>query len=141
MRSALSRPAGGGPGGTVSVGACPAVPAGDRSAAGIGTMAVSALAPGAFVVVVACDVLAAFDDVAGGEELQAARTSAPAAARAATARARRCEERRDMGRDGSRWPSPGNGTGTGRRRPGRPDPGEGRDREAVPWPVPADGAH
>src|SRR5271167_4458630 len=110
MRSALSRPAGGAPVGTVTVGACPAVPAGDRSAAGMGPMAVSALAPGTPVVVVApappplpvlCDVLVVLEEVAAGEELQAARASAPATVRATRATARRWGVGRDMGRDGS----------------------------------------
>ena len=94
----------------VTVGACPAVPAGDRSAAGMGTMASSALLPGTPVVVVVDDVLDVFDD---GEELQAASTSAPATARATRARTRRCGRGNDMGCDGSRWSPPG--TGTGRR--------------------------
>ena len=77
--------------GTVTAGARPAVPAGDRSVAGMGPTAVSALPPGTAVVVVestplpppvVCDVLAAFEELADGEELQAARPSAPAAARA-----------------------------------------------------------
>ena len=46
MRSALWRQVGGVPVGTVTVGACPAVPAGDRSAAGMGAMASSGLAAG-----------------------------------------------------------------------------------------------
>ena len=99
--------------GTFTVGACPAVPAGETSAAGMGPMAVSALLPGAAVVVVVAleplpvspDVPAVLEDVADGVdgELQAARTSVPAAASATMARARRRGRGSDMGRDGSRW--------------------------------------
>src|ERR1700733_2155717 len=102
MRSALSSPVGGVPLGTVTVGAWPAVPAGDRSAAGMVPMAV--LCPAALVVVVG-ETFAALDELEG-DELQAARPSAPAAARATRASARRRRVRRGMGRDGSRW-SPG----------------------------------
>jgi len=49
MRSALSRRVGGGPGGTVTVGAVPAVPAGERSAGGMGPMATRAPPPGTVV--------------------------------------------------------------------------------------------
>ncbi len=50
------------------------------------------------------------EEVVDGEELQAARTSVPTAARATRARARRFGVGRDMGRDGS-WPPTGPGTG------------------------------
>src|ERR1700677_3299980 len=111
MRSALSRWAGGGPVGMVSVGGCPAVPAGDRSAAGMGTMASSALLPGTVVLVVVEEELATADVFDEGEELQAASTSAPTAARATRARTRRCGRGNDMGCDGSPWPPPATGTG------------------------------
>ena len=80
MRSALWRPEGGAPAGTVTVGACPAVPAGDRSAVGMVPMVVTC--PAALVVVVVAsgplpvlyETLAAPDEW-DGEELQAARPS------------------------------------------------------------------
>jgi hypothetical protein len=66
--------------------------------------------PLAFVVVVVAlgplpvlyDVLATLAEFEDGEELQAARPSAPAALRATRASARRRGVRRGMGRDGSR---------------------------------------
>ena len=55
MRSADSRPVGGAPAGTVTVGAVPAVPAGDRSAAGMGAGGAAVVVGAAGVVVVGLD--------------------------------------------------------------------------------------
>src|SRR5580692_11757486 len=120
MRSALSSEVGAVPAGTVTVGGVPAAPAGERSAAGIGAMAMRAPPPGAVVEVAdgplprACVVVVLVAPVEDdGDELQAARTNAPATTNvAATAQAREC--RWSMSRDGSRsLPPPGG------RRPGR----------------------
>ena len=112
MRSALWSDVGGVPDGTVTVGAFPAVPAGDRSAAGIGRMASSGLSPGTVVVVLVPEVAlpiplpeatvpVALPAGCDGEELQAARPSALAAPiRSATVRASGVRE--NMRRDGSR---------------------------------------
>ena len=116
MRSALCRPEGGVPAGTVTVGACPAVPAGERSAVGMGLMAT--VAPSLLVVVVVAsgplpvfdEVLATLEELEDGEELQAARPSAPAALSATRASTRRRGVRRGMGRDGSRWSPARRGT-------------------------------
>jgi hypothetical protein len=103
MRSALCSDVGGVPEGILMVGAVPAVPAGERSAAGMGAMApppgvVVELPPAATVVVVAdeplpvlCDVFATFEDADefDGEELQAARPSAQNAPSAASVQGRR----------------------------------------------------
>src|SRR5277367_3507858 len=87
MRSALWSEVGGALDGTVTLGAWPAVPAGDWSAAGMGTMASSGLCPGTVVAELGLALLAAFvlvvapePDGLDDEELQAARPSAPAAA-------------------------------------------------------------
>ena len=101
------------PEGTSTVGAVPAVPAGERSAAGMGAMAgagagaVVEVPPGGTVVVVAdgplpvlYEVLATLDEF-DGEELQAARPRAPAAP-SATGERPGAEVGDDMGRDGSR---------------------------------------
>ncbi len=88
MRSALSSDVGGVPEGTVTVGAFPAVPAGERSAAGMGKTATRAPPPAAEVDVADWPLLPVVDDVVAdpadveGEELHAARPSAPAAPRA-----------------------------------------------------------
>ena len=95
------------------VGVVPVVPAGERSAAGIGSIepleAVVGVPPAVVVVVVAdgplpvlYEVLATFEDadVFDGDELQAARPTAPAAP---STRARvQGRWGSDMGRDGSR---------------------------------------
>jgi hypothetical protein len=96
MRSALSNDFGGAPAGTVTVGALPAVPAGERSPDGIGAMATDLPPPGAVVDAgsdaAEPDVFETFDvfdapDGVEGEELHAARPSAPAAPiKSATAR-------------------------------------------------------
>ncbi len=94
----------------MTVGAVPAVPAGDWSALGIGPMARSGPPPASVVeVAVAEGPLPVLDEVLAtacfplgdGEELQAARPNAPAAARRHT-RAHGREWRLCMGRDGSR---------------------------------------
>jgi hypothetical protein len=108
MRSALSSLVGGAPGGTVTVGAVPNVPAGDRSAAGMGPIASSAPPPGAVVGVerplplwVVDVALEGFD----GEELQADRPNAPAVASAAATNQGR-DVRGSMARDGTRCAGP-----------------------------------
>jgi hypothetical protein len=76
---------GGVPVGTVTVGAVPAVPAGERSAAGIAPIAFKGLPGGAVTVVDGPTpvVVVAEPDV-DGEELQAASPRAPARTRAVT---------------------------------------------------------
>src|SRR5271157_1455346 len=117
MRSALCNDVGGVPEGTLRVGAVPAVPAGERSPVGIVAMVpfpgvAVEVPPEATVVVVVegplpvlCDVPAAPDEF-NGDELQAARPSAPAAPMT-TASIQERSGGRDMARDGSRshWPS------------------------------------
>jgi len=117
MRSALSNVFGGAPAGTVTVGALPAVPTGERSAGGMGAMAIKPPPPGAVVEVApdatepdafdALEVLDVFEldapDGVDGEELHAARPSAPAAPiKSATARGWR--RRKDTERESSRSP-------------------------------------
>jgi len=107
MRSALSSWVGGRPDGTVTVGAVPAVPAGERSAAGIEAMAPDGLPAGAVVVEapapVLPDVVVVFEAEPDGEELQAASPREPARTRAVTSAPERWE-RRGMARNGSRSP-------------------------------------
>jgi len=90
MRSALSSFVGGAPGGTVTVGAVPAVPTGERSAGGMEAMAPAVPPPGAVVAVGptvsefdefdefdVVDVVDVFElDGLDGAELHAARPSA-----------------------------------------------------------------
>jgi len=104
MRSALSSFVGGAPGGTVTVGAVPAVPTGERSAGGMGAMVLAAPLPG--VVVAVGPTVSEFDefdefaefavvdvfelDGLDGAELHAARASpATTPVTSATARGRR----------------------------------------------------
>src|SRR5579871_3030928 len=106
MRSAVSRWVGGVPEGTVTVGADPAVPAGERSAAGIDPIAFKGLPGGAVTVVDGPppeppEVVVVFEDEFDGEELQAASPRAPARTRTVTSAPERCE-RRDMAQEGSR---------------------------------------
>jgi hypothetical protein len=110
MRSALSSVVGGVPDGTVTVGAVPAVPAGERSAAGMEPIAFNGLPGGAVTVVegpapVPPEVVVVLEAEFDGEELQAASPRAPARTRALTGAAeRRVREGRGMAPDRSRSP-------------------------------------
>jgi hypothetical protein len=110
MRSALSSVVGGVPDGTVGVGAVPAVPAGERSAAGIAPIAFKGLPGGAVTAVdgpapLPAAVVVVFEAEFDGEELQAASPRAPPTTRALTsAPERREREGRGMAPDGSRSP-------------------------------------
>jgi hypothetical protein len=109
MRSALSSVVGGVPDGTVTVGAVPAVPAGERSAAGIAAMALSGLPGGAVTVVEGPlpeppAVVVVFDAEFDGEELQAASPRAPARTMAVTSAPERRERVGRMASKGSRPP-------------------------------------
>jgi hypothetical protein len=80
---------GGGLDGTVTVGGVPAVPAGERSAAGITAIAFRGLPGGAVTVVdgptpVPPEVVVVAEPDVDGEELQAASPKAPARTRAVT---------------------------------------------------------
>src|SRR5208282_4955663 len=102
----------------------PAVPAGERSAGGMGAMAVDEPPPGAVVEVafVAFEMCEAFEldplDGVDGEELQAARPSAPAAP-IKSAAARGWRRRRDTG---AKVAVRRGGARAGRRRRGGPSP-------------------
>jgi hypothetical protein len=87
------------------------VPAGERSATGIGPIALRGLPGGAVTVVDAPDsdppeVVVVFEDEFEGDELQAASPNAPARTRADTSAPER-GERRGMARDRSRSPQAG----------------------------------
>jgi hypothetical protein len=89
MRSADSRWVGGVPDGTVTVGAVPAVPAAERSAAGIAPIAFRGLPGGAVTVVdgptpLPPEVVVVAEPDVDGEELQAASPRAPVRTRAVT---------------------------------------------------------
>src|SRR5258708_39964153 len=121
MRSALSSAVGGEPVGTVTVGAFPAVPAADWSPAGMGPIAAAVPAVGAVVDVadepmpeLDVDEVVADPEVFDGEELQAARPSAPAAP-ITSARAQVRGVGEDMRRDGSRSPREDSGRSPARR--------------------------
>ena len=106
MRSALSSWVGGVPDGTVTVGADPAVPAGERSAAGIEPIAFKGLPAGAVTVVDGpapepLEVVVVLEAEFDGEELQAARPRAPARIMPVTSAPDRWE-RRGMAQEGSR---------------------------------------
>jgi hypothetical protein len=103
--------------GTVTVGAVPAVPAAERSAAGIAPIAFKGLPGGAVTVVdgpaplppEVVGVVVAEPDVVDGEELQAASPRAPARTMGSTSAPER-RERRGMGPESSRSPQHRQGT-------------------------------
>ena len=116
MRSALWSEVGGVPDGTVTLGAWPAVPAGDWSAAGIGRMASSGLWPGTVVVELVPATLEAFVLVVAPDRTwstarscrRPGRARRPHRCRAPASRSEVCGK--TCGRDGTRWGHTGSGS-------------------------------